>query len=191
MALAAAREIVAQGGLKGLSARKVAARIGYTVGTLYLVFRNLEELTLRMNALTLDELYALLESETAAQQQPQRRVLALAYAYAAFAQQNPHLWRAVFDLRLADGQILPDWFQARIDRSFELVTRVVNEALEGAPISKARLAATALWSGIHGICILAHSGKLDLTEAISPEVMIESLVTNYLAGLAVSQSAER
>lgn len=186
MALAAAREIVSRDGLNGLSARKVAARIGYTVGTLYLVFRNLEELTLRMNALTLDELYLLLESEAAAQSQPKRRVLALANAYAAFAQHNPHLWRAVFDLRLADDQALPDWFQARIDRSFDLVTQAVHETLEGKPISKARLAATALWSGIHGICILAHSGKLDLTAAIAPEVMIESLVTNYLAGLVAT-----
>ena len=44
MALAATEEIIDQQGLAGLTARKVAAGIGYTVGTLYLVFRNLDDL---------------------------------------------------------------------------------------------------------------------------------------------------
>ena len=187
MALGAAREIVAAEGLKGLSARKVAARIGYTVGTLYLVFRNLEDLTLHMNARTLDDLYRRLEREAAARVQPEQRVLAIAYAYAAFAEEEPRLWRAVFDLRLADGQDLPKWFQARIDRSFTLITGAVQGVLPEAGDARARLAATALWSGIHGICTLAHTGKLDLTEPVTPEVMIESLVSNYLAGLKLRE----
>ena len=39
MAITAAEQIVVEQGYEGLSARKVAAAIGYTVGTLYLVFR--------------------------------------------------------------------------------------------------------------------------------------------------------
>ena len=44
MAVDAAEVLVVREGYGGLTARKVAAQIGYTVGTLYLVFQNLDEL---------------------------------------------------------------------------------------------------------------------------------------------------
>ena len=42
MALDAGTELLQQHGVAAVSARKVASRINYTVGTLYLVFENLE-----------------------------------------------------------------------------------------------------------------------------------------------------
>ena len=58
MTLTAAENIVVEQGYEGLSARKVATAIGYTVGTLYLVFENLDDLILHINARTLDRLHA-------------------------------------------------------------------------------------------------------------------------------------
>ena len=40
MAMAAAREIAEVEGLRGVTARRVAARIGYSAGTLYTTERN-------------------------------------------------------------------------------------------------------------------------------------------------------
>lgn len=57
MALTAAEQIVLENGYESLSARKVASAIGYTVGTLYLVFENLDDLVLQVNARTLDRLH--------------------------------------------------------------------------------------------------------------------------------------
>ena len=67
MALSAAEQIVVEQGYEGLSARKVASAIGYTVGTLYLVFENIDDLILNINARTLDRLHAKM---TASQAQP-------------------------------------------------------------------------------------------------------------------------
>ena len=61
MALNAAMEVLEQEGPKGLSARKVASAIGYTVGTLYLVFKNQQEMVLQLNARTLDDMDEWLE----------------------------------------------------------------------------------------------------------------------------------
>ena len=49
IALQAAEELVVAHGLAGLSARKVVARIGYTVGSLYMVFRSLDDLIVQTN----------------------------------------------------------------------------------------------------------------------------------------------
>ena len=56
MAIAAAAEIVEKEGFQSLTARKVAGRIGYTVGTLYHVFRNFDDLVMHLNAQTIDEM---------------------------------------------------------------------------------------------------------------------------------------
>lgn len=56
MALDAAVALLEEEGPKRLTTRAVAGRIGYTVGSLYFVFRNREDLILQVNERTLDEL---------------------------------------------------------------------------------------------------------------------------------------
>ena len=57
LALGAARDIAEAEGLRGLTARRIAAEIGYSVGTLYNVFVNLDDLIIHLNGSTLDQLY--------------------------------------------------------------------------------------------------------------------------------------
>ena len=54
--IAATTEIVEQDGLEGLSAREIAKRVGYSPGTLYNVFENLDDLLFIIEARLLDEL---------------------------------------------------------------------------------------------------------------------------------------
>ena len=57
LALDAARGIVVKDGITALSGRKIASEIGYTVGTLYQIFDDMDDLVERMNAETLAHLY--------------------------------------------------------------------------------------------------------------------------------------
>lgn len=190
MALDAASRLVQEGGLAGLSARRIAAEIGYTPGTLYLVFKNLDELIMRLNAITLDLLFERLEATRSDQHRPQERILALANAYLAFAREQPRLWGAVFEHRLPEGQQPPEWFLAKVSRLFALV----EAELEQVPIIQAgttpQLAARALWSGVHGVCILSLSNKLTINTHHAPEELVRSLVAGYLRGVAVTQEGE-
>ena len=57
MALEAARQIAEKEGLRGLKARRIARDIGYTIGTLYNLFEDLDDLIVHLNGRTLDDLY--------------------------------------------------------------------------------------------------------------------------------------
>ena len=120
MALEAAENIVVEQGLEGLSARKVATAIGYTVGTLYLVFENIDDLILQINARTLDRLYAKLAETQAPARDARDRLLQLGQAYIQFADQDPHRWSMIFEHRLAEGRELPEWYQRKIARMFAI-----------------------------------------------------------------------
>jgi AcrR family transcriptional regulator len=186
MALDAAEQIVAEQGYSGLTARKVAAAIGYTVGSLYLVFRNLDDLALQVNARTMDDLYRRLRDTTARCQVPKDCIMALAHGYIAYASEHRHRWNMLFEHRLPEGQALPDWYQQKVTRFFELVEQQLVEIIGPNSPQKVMLAARSLWSGVHGICILGLSHKLDSVGISSVQPLVDSLIQNYLAGLMES-----
>ena len=187
MALEAASRLVAEGGLAGLSARRVASEIGYTPGTLYLVFKNLDELIMHLNAATLDRLYERVEAMCAGQDRPGERILAMGLGYLAFAREQPGLWGAVFEHRLPEGEMPPEWFLAKVIRLFSLVESELERIPEVQVKGRVQAAARALWSGVHGVCILSLSNKLAIGGGHTPEELVRVLVTDYLRGVVAQE----
>ncbi|NIR30368.1 MAG: TetR/AcrR family transcriptional regulator [Gammaproteobacteria bacterium] len=183
MALQAAETIVSTEGLSGLSARKISRDMGYTVGTLYLVFRNLDELVLALNARTLDELHRRMTDAAARSSEPLERVGGLAQAYLGFAQDHRHRWEMIYEHRLPEGEPLPDWYRDKIARVFALVEQALAPLADRYEPAHITQAARALWGGVHGICILALTGKLDVAGEARAPALVDSLVRNYLRGL--------
>ena len=160
MALSAAEQIVVEQGYDGLSARKVAAAIGYTVGTLYLVFENLDDLILQVNARTLDRLHAQMSESQGNSGDARDYLLHLGQAYIRFADDDPHRWEMVFKHRLSENRVLPAWYQEKITRMFALVEKGLEPLAKQRPQQEITQAAAALWGGVHGICILALTDTL-------------------------------
>ena len=191
MVLIAAQSIVEAEGLAGLSARKIAKRIGYTVGTLYLVFRNLDDLVLHVNARTLDALFDKMQQSIQKCRQPRTCVVAMGRAYVQFATENPNLWNMVFEHQLAEGEQLPHWFAEKVNKMFQLVETQLTPLLENQSEKKIDLVSKTIWCGVHGICSLAVTGKLDIGNAESINVLTDSLINNYLAGLTMAMKGEQ
>lgn len=56
MILHAAEEIIIRDGICKLTARQIAADIGYTVGSIYMIFSSMTHLIMHFNASTLDNI---------------------------------------------------------------------------------------------------------------------------------------
>ena len=182
MALAATEQIVMEHGYEGFSARKVAAAIGYTVGTLYLVFDNIDDLILQVNARTLDRLHTSMTKSQADTEDARNSLLQLGLAYIRFAADDPHRWAMVFEHRLAENRQMPDWYQEKINRMFAMVEQGIKPLAKRHPQKEVTKAATALWGGVHGICILALTDKLGVVAVDSVQELTQSLISNYLKG---------
>ncbi len=183
MALDAAEAMVIEHGAAGLSARRVAVNIGYTVGTLYLVFKNIDDLTLQLNARTLDRLYAYMDQAVSGCEEPGVCIIALGHAYFEFARQHKHLWTLVFEHQLSPHSELPHWFEQKVGQHFQQVENHLAQLLPGSNQQTIKQAARALWGGVHGICILALTGKLDIAGEAPVHALIDSLLSDYLHGL--------
>jgi len=182
MAVTAAAKHIEIEGFQSLTARKVASSIGYTVGTLYHVFRNFDDLVIHLNARTIDEMAALIQRNTRRKRNPENRIRAMAEFYVQYATDHPDRWRLVFEHQAPRGLPTPIQMKERRDVMFEMVADNLREISPGRMPQEVDHTATALWSGIHGICILALTGKLYLGGAFSMVKLIDTLIDSVLNG---------
>ncbi|MCU7934992.1 MAG: TetR/AcrR family transcriptional regulator [Candidatus Thiodiazotropha sp. (ex Dulcina madagascariensis)] len=188
MALEAAESIIENEGYPGLSARKVASAIGYTVGSLYFVFKNLDELVQRVNGRTLDQLYTTLTEVMVDCRVPQTCLLALGSAYLDYATRHVHRWRMVFEHQPQSEGLPLEIHQDKMYRLFSLVEDQLQVLATRRSREEITVAASSLWSGVHGIAIMAITRHLRSEDEQSVRNLTEHLISHYLDGLSVQES---
>jgi AcrR family transcriptional regulator len=180
LALRAAADIVEADGAAALSMREVARRIGYTVGALYLVFTNLDDLIVQINERTVIELRQSLERIRGKNEDPRHNLRLLVAAYLGFALLHTSRWRLVFEHRLPAGQPAPPTYSRHTAAIFELVAEHLRAC--GVPERGHTLDefSTALWSGVHGACMLAVTGKLQVGTQASVQRLLDVLLDRFV-----------
>lgn len=184
MAIAAAELILVREGMSGLTMRKVSDAIGYTVGNLYLLFQNQDQLLLAVNERTGDSVYAALRNSIEGLSDPREQLRELSAGYIEFALRHASRWRLMFEHSLPPGSERPRSGELRLKRLFDMVEACLRPYLPDAGEEALRLTATTLWSSVHGICVLAVTGKLRWSGSESYRHLSDHLVEIFLAGLA-------
>lgn len=185
LALTAAQNIVEQDGFRALTARNVADAIGYSAGTLYNLFENLDGLIVHLNGRTLDSLHDRLALATITRV-PEEDIKALLDAYLGYLEQSPNLWSALFEYSLPEGVTLPEWYKLKVGKVLGLVEDALRPLFGHGDQDDANQAARILWASLHGICSLSDTGKLAVVTATPVRQMAEGLVNNFVAGLKVN-----
>ena len=155
--VATARELAEQQGWDAVTTRLLAERIEYSQPVLYSHFRGKREI---IGAVALDgaaEMAAALRAATSAMDGPRTRVTALARAYLDFAERNPAVYDAMFQL---DGGLtfanedtpepLKDAFAALLESLGEVAGDGVHPALF----------TELFWAALHGLATLTRAGRL-------------------------------
>jgi AcrR family transcriptional regulator len=191
--LDAAQEIIEAQGLAGLSAREIARRIGYSPGTIYNLFANLDDVVLNVEARVLDGLDQRLAAvhEDSASGDDGDRLVRLARAYLSFTQQKPRLWNLLFEHHMPAGAELPAWYRQKLERLAAQIERALAPHFPPGSEDERQRAAHVLWAGVHGITSLSTADKLSVVTTETAARLIDDLVGTYLAGLARQQEDER
>ena len=180
MALDAARRITEAEGLRALRGRQVARDIGYTIGTLYNLFEDFDDLVVRMNAETLDELF-----ETCAAApisgDAETDLAALAQRYLQFTRTHPKLWSAIFEYQPPAGQRFPDWYSEKVVRLILLEQRALAPIFPKGHEAEAQHHAQVLWTSLFGMAAVESAGRLP--KGVTADSLVRSLIEIYIAGL--------
>jgi len=182
MAIEAAEKLVIEHGISYLTTRKVAAEMGYTSGTLYLVFKNVDDLVLQINGRTLDKMQAHMRAYAKPAKSPRERVKALCLGYLDYANANPSLWSLVFENRWSSGFSRPSWYQAKKMACFAPLEEELKLVAKGRSEAEVALAAGALWGAVHGVQVLHATGKLEAARTSPLERVAIFQVENFLKG---------
>ncbi len=183
MAVSAAAQIAARDGFRAITARNVADAMGYSPGTIYNLFDNLDDLFLHVTGRTLDALFDEL-SGFSPNGDAEADLERLAGIYLSFISSNPDLWRMVFEFSLAKEQAPPEWFSLKIQRVMALLENCIAPLFPEDASNERRDCARVLWASLHGITTLAQVGKLSNITALDVPDMAEILIQNFLAGIA-------
>ena len=176
--LATARDIAAKEGLTGLTARRVAREIGYSIGTIYNLFEDFDDLIVHVNGETLDRLYERCAIEPL-DSGPEDGLRALAYAYIAFVRENPRLWSLLFEYRTLHPGPLPLWYSEKFEQLFALMDRAMAPLFPPGREAEMRHSARVLRASLHGMCSLEAAGAI----AESASELVDTLISYYMAGL--------
>lgn len=151
---------MAEVGFARFSAREVAKRIGYSIGTLYNVFGTLDQLLIAINTRTF-QLWAEEVRETLKRSGPDR-IRCLVEAYFGFARAHPHSWTAIYDHHLPPDVVLS---AEQNERRGGLTQIIVDEVIAVLPLraqAEAPRLARSLIAVVHGHCVYDLNGSFAL-----------------------------
>ena len=168
-------------GFARFSAREVAKRIGYSIGTLYNVFGSYDRLVLAINARTV-RLWALHLRERLAACDGDR-VECLVRSYFAFARDHQNAWAAIYDHRLPPDDPAPDWYVAALADLTGIVVAEVAALLPPDRRDEAPALARSLLAVVHGHCVFAMTGTFALLGESAP---FDAAMARVREGLAAA-----
>lgn len=180
--LDAAENAVRDGGLRQLSVRDLVREVGCSVGTLYNIFGSLDDLITALNERTLRRLTSKLQI-AAREADPKAQMHAIAQAYLAFASEDPRLWRVVFASRHG---VAPNDSKEPIRpvddmRQQGIAVLASLYRHHSDPETTARRKAFLIWTGVHGITVLAINNNLKHVTETPPTQMVTDMVNEILA----------
>lgn len=185
--LDAAQSIIETNGLAGLSAREIARRIGYSPGTIYNMFQNLDDVVLHVEARVLDALDQRLGA-IGDEGTPEERVYRLAEAYLGFTSERPKLWNLLFEHYMPGGSDTPVWYQQKLEMLMSRVDAAMAPLFAPDDVVARQRSARVLWAGVHGITSLSTANKLSNVTSEAAAYLVKDLIYNYLAGLAANKA---
>ncbi|PRX11371.1 UNVERIFIED_ORG: TetR family transcriptional regulator [Martelella mediterranea] len=152
--ITATRSLIAEGGLKGLRARDIAAKTGCALGSLYTIFDDIDTLILHVNFQTLQAIEA--EMDTAlAGVADDRAFEALGLAYLRFVAANRNLWAALFEHHMPEGATVPVWLGEEVATLMAKIAAPLARLMPDASQEEITDRARTFFGAVHGVIAIS------------------------------------
>lgn len=180
--LDAAVKLFLEHGHESFSLRQVARAIGYTPTTIYLYFKDKDDLLFHVVIEGFRHFGAMLEAGYAEGRTPIERLVGIGRAYVRFGLENPLHYRLMFMER---GEFFrrepPPGFEAPLE-AFDILLSTVEECIRSGHLQGGDpyTAAVAVWAAVHGYVALALSMPALMPDRSAVEAMIYEMVVNGL-----------
>jgi AcrR family transcriptional regulator len=161
--LDAALSLFIEEGYESVSIRKIAERIEYSPSTIYLYFKDKDQILFELHNLGFEALYRH-QLEVQSITDPMERMMAHGRAYLKFAMENQEYYDIMFIVRSPSKFIEKYKHWESGDRAFGLLIKNVQECIDAGYFKGQNSEAVAflLWSIVHGMASLVIRKRLVL-----------------------------
>lgn len=186
--LDAAIELFLKDGYDKTSIRQIADAIEYSPATIYLYFKDKDELFFAIHHRGFEKLFAAMLA-TVAVENPLERLKVIGQTYLKFAIENPEFYDLMFVMRApmaalkhrtSCGEADCDWQHGR--RSYELLVNTIQECINQylVRIPNAEEGALLAWSVVHGMATLLIRERFAMIELSDPEQKMEAVMDHLI-----------
>lgn len=174
--LQASYDIIKEEGFKDVTARKIAAKIGYTAGTLYHTFESLDDIVLHLKSRALDKFEASFNDFIG---QSSFTIKGFFEFYVNYCLSFHQDWSLLCEKHLTKTAF-PQWYLDKVASLFRLIAVYVAE-YTGYDYPEAVSFTKKMWSAIQGVCFLSIDGKFKIISEDDREDMINSFSAMFEA----------
>ncbi|HFE45642.1 MAG TPA: TetR/AcrR family transcriptional regulator [Nannocystis exedens] len=182
----ASLKLGAELGEDGLTMRGIASRLGVSATALYQHFDSKAAILREIRLYGSDLLSHEITEKCSSIESPLDRVRAMAVSYIAFARKQPWLYSVLMRSERLDWTTMnPE----EIERTLRPLTRLRSWLREGVdkgvwrPGIDPEVASFRLWAGLHGLCDLMLSGRIDENHPAFPIKSQVQFVEDFIQGV--------
>jgi len=178
--LQAAKKLFAEKGIEQTTIRNIATAIEYSVGTVYVYFKDKKEILNELHTQGFKQLggeMRVLFNVT----DPMERLKALGRVYLQFAIENQDMYNLMFHMKepieCLESQ---DWNEGKA--TFDVLRATVNQCMEKGHFKGHQLEPLAfvIWSTVHGIASLHIGQRVERVNLKEPETMLSSAYNEFV-----------
>ncbi len=179
----AALRMFVEDGYEKTSIRNIADKIEYSPGTIYLYYKDKDELLYAVQKVAFSKMLEAFQQE-ATSRSPWKRLEQIAYTYVNFGIRHPDLYDLMFIIRapMNTAEKKGDWDNG--DACFNYLTDTISECMEKGLLrySDPRVAALSIWSMGHGLVSLQVRCRFKVMELSDDQVsdMINLSIKEFL-----------
>lgn len=180
------RNIVKEKGPDFLTARKLSEASGYSVGTIYNQFGNMDNFILIQNYLTLDVLYHNFLKVKA--NNPYEKLNEYVRIFTEFVSQNKSLWHMFFNFHLnCTNRSFSVTYLRRVSTMVLLIEKNFKEMFSDIDVKKRHAFIEVLWVSLFSLSSLLTTSAIETYSKTDPTKICKLLLNTYLAGVKVSE----
>lgn len=179
------RDLVRRKGAEFLTARKLSEATGYSVGTIYNQFANMDKFVLEQNMQTLDELYLVLK-KLLPDTNPYKNLNHYIDAFVAFVLSQPNLWFLLFNFHICSKyENFPPIYLRKLLRITNLWRKEFNAVFAKLSPAERKVSLQVLWLSMFSLSSFLTLNGLDKMSKVNKKNICKLLLNTYLAGLSV------
>lgn len=182
------KELLVREGFSKMSMRRIARNTGVSATSIYLYFKNKDDLLLTLIEESIEKLKQALISEVKVHKEPVRQLEDLARAYILYALNHPQEYEIIYMVRPEEMPRYPKEKFREVRSVYELISEVIQEAARSEQLSVAEplISAYTLWAQLHGVVTVILSRRLDIR--IPRDRFIDQAIEHIIQGFIIQKT---